>query len=113
MFSFGGGGFCCTRGEHFAILSNRVSIFNKGPLGNFIEVCSFLPGGRQQGAVHWFYLCWASLVVHTTSVAGSPGRALQLLAAKLKRVIKNTGSPSAMCETSYVWDLGKARGKFM
>jgi len=107
------GGFYCTGGKHFAIFSNRVSIFNKGPLGNFIEVSEFLPGGTQQGAVHWLYLRWASLVVHTTDVAGSPGRVLQLFAVKPKRVVKNMGSPSGMCKTSYVWDLGKAQGKFM
>lgn len=45
--------------------------------------------------------------------AGSPGRALQLLAEKPKIVPKSTGSPSAVCEMSYVWDLGKPRGKFM
>lgn len=57
-------------------------------------------GCTEQGAAHSFYLCWASLVVLTTSVAGSPGRALHLR------------SPSGMRETSYVWDLDKAQGKF-
>lgn len=30
-----------------------------------------------------------------------------------QRVVKNMGSPSGMREASYVWDLGKAWGKFM
>lgn len=69
-FGFVWWGFCCSRGEHFAVLSKRVLIFNKGPLGNFIEICSFLPGDSQQGAVCWLCLSWVSLVMQNTKKSG-------------------------------------------
>lgn len=55
--------------------------------------------GQLGGAYHlWGWKSWQG-----------PGAARP----ETKKVVKTMGSPSGMRETSYVWDLGKARGKFM